>query len=187
MFAPQSIQRRKFLQWMLSAFFVSAVPWCWACRRTTGKNSQALWLALADTLFPDHPDIRQIGFYHHLRFVLSDRNYDPDIRRNLLDGFKQFEQFINNKIPGFARLSLEKRSDWLSRYIQSNPQAENWLSRVLAVVWEATLLDPHYGINQKMSGWKWLHHSFGQPRPDSAADYFSLLRNRQKSETIHRL
>ena len=187
MFAHHRIQRRKFLHWTLSAFFLSTVPWYWSCRRTTGKSKRELWLALAGTLFPGQPDVRQTGFYRHLRFVVSDKNYDPDIRRSLIDGFEQFEQFIHNKIPGFARLSFEKRSDWLKRYIRSNPQAENWLARVLTVIWEATLLDPHYGVNKKMIGWKWLHHPFGHPRPDATADYFSLLRKRQKSETIQRL
>ncbi len=187
MFAHQRIPRRKFLRWTLSAFFFSALPWCSACSRTSSKNEQKLWEALAGTLFPGSPGIEQIGFYHHLKFVLSDNNYDPDIRRALTGGFRDFQGFVRKNVPDFTKLPLKKRHHWLKTYIRTNDDAENWLARVLTVIWEATLLDPHYGINKKMIGWKWLHHAYGHPRPDNSADYFDLLRKRRQSETIRTL
>ena len=186
MFAHHRIPRRKFLHWLLSAFFLSAIPWCWACRRTT-KNNRELWSALANTLFPGSPNIEQISFYHHLKFVLSDSNYDPDIRLAIFEGFENFTQFVQQKAPTFAKMPLEKRNQWLSTYVQTTDGAEKWLAHILTLVWEAALLDPHYGVNQKMITWKWLHHPHGTPRPDISTDYFALLKKRDEYKIYKKL
>lgn len=42
---------------------------------------------------------------------------------------------------------------------------ENWIDVMLRFIYEAVLGDTIYGVNKNESGWKWLNHISGLPRP----------------------
>lgn len=183
------ISRRVFGKRLLLAaagWYVFSMFPC--CIRPAGDKK--LWLALGDTLFPDlknSPDVRDINFWHHLLFTLNDKNYDPDIQAFIRRGWIRFNKYLDKNGIAFENLPYEKRAGIIDKLIEETEWAENWVARLQILIFEAAFLDPHYKVNLHRSGWKWVHHAYGVPRPDDSADYFSLLAKRKKTEIIRSL
>lgn len=73
----------------------------------------------------------------------------------------------------FVELDYEQREAVL-RQIEQSSEGERWLSLVIYYIIEALLTDPVYGGNPDGSGWKWLSHHAGFPRPTADKVYSKL-------------
>ena len=73
----------------------------------------------------------------------------------------------------FVDLGVEKREAVL-RQIEKSKEGQRWISLVIYYVIEALLTDPIYGGNPDGSGWKWLSHHAGFPRPTTEKIYSKL-------------
>lgn len=67
----------------------------------------------------------------------------------------------------YTQLSPANRQNILQT-ISNEKWGERWLTTILTYTMEAMLGDPIYGINKNESGWKWLNHTAGIPRPTKA-------------------
>ena len=65
----------------------------------------------------------------------------------------------------FLTLSFKEQEEKLREFVSGSRLGENWVAFVLYFTIEGLLADPIYGGNQNESGWKWLGHHAGQPRP----------------------
>lgn len=96
--------------------------------------------------------------FKHSRVSAADKLY-------LRNGTKWLnEEAVSNYGKVYTKLSSEKRQIILEK-IAKEDWGESWIKIVLGYILEATLGDPIYGINKKESGWKWLGHESGLPRP----------------------
>jgi len=68
------------------------------------------------------------------------------------------------KYNDFLTLSFDEQEKSLRAFTKSRT-GENWVAFVLYFTIEALLCDPIYGGNRNESGWKWLGHHAGEPRP----------------------
>ncbi len=181
----KKLTRRKFGLSVVSTGFFIAFPqfFHWTCKRNS-ETDRVLLESIAEVLFPPEfgPSIQEIRFYKHLQFTLNDKNYDPDIQQAIRKGISGFKKLLlQSGIPSFSGLSLAEREKFIEEKINDNEWLQSWLSRLQTVIAEACFLDPHYGVNQHQTGWKWTNHHHGIPRPDSTSDYKTLLAKRKES------
>ncbi len=137
-------------------------------------------------LFPsetDSPGAKEINALGYLRFVVADSTLDKTDREFILQGTRWLED-ISMKLEktNFSALSNANK-ERLLRHIASSDAGENWLSTLLLYICEALLTDPVYGGNTNQTGWRWLQHTPGFPRPPQDKRYPELLARsgRQKS------
>jgi hypothetical protein len=190
----KKFNRRVFVKATTSAVFFWSLPYGTGFISCTKKNEKQqntylqTGILLAEVIFPDlgdlTPTINEIGFEHHLHFYLTDSNNDPDLQKKLIRRLKRFREFVEKNKLRFYEASLEEKSLLLSELIKRHSWIKNLISQLENIIFEALLLDPHYKINIRQTGWKWLNHPYGQPRPDSTADYEKLLRKRDLFEII---
>jgi len=142
---------------------------------------------MAEIIFPPlpdgSPDLSQTGFDAYWRAYLADERFQSVEKKRLRYLTSKFTR-LNTKKWKVEKLSSAERHQWLEEKIAEDPEMEEWVSLLINVIYEACLLDPHYGVNKQMSGWKWLKHTHGIPRPDDETDYFALLKKWNNSEII---
>jgi gluconate 2-dehydrogenase gamma chain len=63
----------------------------------------------------------------------------------------------------------------LITFIAKEAWGSSWLSIILTYIFEALIADPQYGGNVNESGWKWLNHYPGNPRPAKKLLYGNIL------------
>ncbi|MDF1874841.1 gluconate 2-dehydrogenase subunit 3 family protein [Sulfurimonas sp. SAG-AH-194-I05] len=116
---------------------------------------------LQEDLFP-HADNNASAYFS---LILKHTKVSDASKKFLRNGAKWLnEEAINTYDAIYTKLSSQKRQKIL-QIIAKESWGESWLQTVLKYILEATLGDPIYGINKKESGWKWLAHESGQPRP----------------------
>ncbi|PHR84126.1 MAG: Tat pathway signal protein [Colwellia sp.] len=94
-----------------------------------------------------------------------------------LNGFAQSQQG-----KPFVQLSIKQKEVTL-RGISNSSAGSNWLSTLLAYIFEAMLAPPAYGGNPDGIGWQWLEHQGGFPLPKIGQRYFELpLRGKAKNQ-----
>jgi len=126
-------------------------------------------------LFPDDgngPSARDLNAIAYLEWAMSDS-------QNINDGDAEF---IAKGIGWINDLSEQTRGDTFIKLnydqqhivleqIAKSQAGENWLAILMYYLTEALLLDPVYGGNPNMIGWKWLEHQPGFPRPVAGKTY----------------
>ncbi len=141
------------------------------------------WLtvsAVQEHLFPrtsgEHasPGARDIHALEYLQVMLNTPDADNDERNFIINGVSWLDGVANN-LAGhpFIKLNKAEREQVLKK-ISSSTSGENWLSTLLSYIFEALLTDPIYGGNTKKSGWQWLEHQAGFPRPPANKKYWML-------------
>ncbi len=186
------LNRRTFVKATGSAVIFLSLPSIVSvisCKKSSASiDNEKLLRLLADTIFPSLPDqsprVEEIGFIHHLHFYLSDPNNDPDLKKLLLERTKKFKIYLEHSKLNFEKLSFNERTTLITKLIDRKPWMKKLVSQLENIIFESCFLDPHYGVNKNKIGWKWVNHSYGKPRPDENADYFSLLKKRKLSEII---
>jgi len=133
--------------------------------------------AVQEHLFPVEdaaPGAADIHATHYLHFVLSDQTLELAGRQFIIDGTAKFQAFSQSKFgKPFDRLTQEKKEASL-RAFELSSVGRKWITEILGYIFEALLTDPVYGGNLNATGWKWLDHRPGFPRPPANKRYFLL-------------
>ncbi len=129
---------------------------------------------------PSAKDINALAYLHQVMTVQPTSTDEKEfIIKGVgwLNGFAQSEQ---GKL--FVQLSYDEKEAIL-RAISNSNAGENWLTTLLAYLFEAMLAPPAYGGNPNGIGWQWLDHQAGFPLPKVGQRYFELPpRGRAKNE-----
>ncbi|NPA43612.1 MAG: hypothetical protein GXO27_06270 [Chlorobi bacterium] len=163
-------------------------PFLHACRSSEQEDqSIRWWLAVAEAACPpDHipwRDWKEAGLPGYLQDYLSDPRVPERSKRLLRRGLAAFR--ARAREAGFWQTDASGRERFLKAYIQDRPQREQWLARFQTLLFEVCFLDPLYGVNRDMKGWRWTDHYYGRPRPDRETSYRALAAKWNRSE-VHR-
>jgi len=151
------------------------------------------WLTLDATLshlLPDSPSsenndpsAKDINALAYLYQIMTVQPTSADEKEFILKGvgwLNSYAQREQGKL--FVQLSVNEKETML-RGISNSLAGENWLTTLLAYLFEAMLVPPAYGGNPNGIGWQWLEHQAGFPLPKKGQRYFELPpRGRAKNE-----
>lgn len=126
-------------------------------------------------LFPDDsngPSAREINAMAYLERAMKDpqniADGDPEF---IAQGIGWLDDLARQTLgDNFVKLSPVQQEKVLTQ-IASSTAGENWMSILMYYLTEALMLDPVYGGNPEMVGWKWLEHQAGFPRPIEGKTY----------------
>ena len=117
-----------------------------------------------EDLFPQEM-ITSSNAYAYISIIFKHSRVSADDKQYLRNGTKWLnEQAVSTYKKVYTHLSPQERQNILHT-IAKESWGESFIKIVLSYIMEATLGDPIYGINKKESGWKWLSHESGLPRP----------------------
>jgi gluconate 2-dehydrogenase gamma chain len=160
------MERRSLLKWMV------AVPAAWSLPLSGSVPDTRLWRTLeavqAHLLPPgtDAPSAASVGATSYLYRTMRHSSFDFEIRDFIFLGAGWAErEAMNIYGRGVAALEAGERERVCRILLNEYERGEAWLSTLLTYTLEALLSDPIYGGNRDESGWKWLHHVPGSPRP----------------------
>jgi len=126
---------------------------------------------LQEDLFPQTtkvPTNKQINAKAYLSLILNHSRVSRSDKKFIRDGVKWLnEESVSKHKKVYAKLSQSQREDIL-KDISLTSWGESFIDTMLRYIFEAMLGDPIYGINKDESGWKWLNHKTGLPRPKEA-------------------
>lgn len=184
-----NIDRRTFLAHVATLLSAAALPSLVQAESgtvTTDKTSDPAfheeepWRTLAavqDHLFPttaDAPGAREIHATAYLKAALATPDMDPDNREFIKNGVTWLNDIaLKQHQAAFVDLD-ENRREAVLRRIEKTGAGRRWLSLLLLFTFEALLGDPVYGGNPNGSGWSWLNHQPGFPRPPTRYTYQEL-------------
>jgi len=120
--------------------------------------------AVQQVLFPeglDAPSAKAFGATAYLANVSAHSSFLKSDLRFLQKG----AQKLMNEHNDFLTLTPKEQEEALREFVNNNDIGERWVSFVLYFTLEALLADPIYGGNKNASGWQWLNHHAGVPRP----------------------
>ncbi len=126
-------------------------------------------------LFPDDgngPGARDLNAIAYLEWAMTDpqnkEDGDPDFIAKGIGWLDDLSEQTQG--DSFIKLS-DKQQEKVLKQIAKSQAGENWLSLLMFYLTEALMLDPVYGGNPEMIGWKWLEHQAGFPRPIAGKTY----------------
>ncbi len=141
--------------------------------------------AVQEHLFPritgEHasPGARDIQALEYLQGMLSTPDVDSDEGDFIIKGVGWLNGVANN-LAGHPFIKLNKVDrERVLKKISASTSGENWLSMLLNYIFEALLTDPVYGGNTNKTGWQWLEHQAGFPRPPADKKYWLLDKNKR--------
>lgn len=181
----QLISRRKFIlataATVAAGFFpLGALSASSKSANETGKfseDSRQTLSAVQNHLFPtssDSPGAKEINAMAYLLGVLESSYLDDGEKIFILNGVGWLEDLSHSTFnKKFVALKEPQREQLLSTVAKSRA-GENWISTILLYIFEALLSDPVYGGNPGGTGWKWLQHQPGFPRPPADKVYSKL-------------
>ena len=176
------LSRRHFLLGIAAISAAAIIPTTIACSATPvhdihGQLSDddfATLMAVQNHLFPtdkNSPGAIDLNAASYFTWVLTDSEKDEEDKIQMRDGIgwtnETAEETYSKK---FVDLYTDEKEKVL-RLMANEGWGESWLSVVLTNIFEALLSDPVYGSNTNESGWKWLEHTAGNPRPEKENMY----------------
>ncbi len=129
---------------------------------------------------PSAKDINALAYLHQ---VMTVQPTSEDEKEFILKGVGWLNGFAQSQRgKAFVDLSFDEK-EFMLRGISNSRAGENWLTTLLAYLFEAMLAPPAYGGNPNGIGWQWLDHQAGFPLPNKGQRYFELPpRARVKNE-----
>ncbi len=122
-------------------------------------------------LFPETPYIptlKDINAMPYISIILSHSHVSDTEKQFLRNGVQWInEEAVDMYKKRYTELLASQRQSVLHS-ISKHGWGEGWIESILSYIFEAMLGDPVYGINKAETGWKWLKHSPGKPRPTKA-------------------
>lgn len=160
--------RRTFLK---ETFLTTAVL-LFSSGKLYGAVSPLDTLSLVQSdLFPQStnvPTLKQINANSYLSHVLQHSRISDANKDYLRNGVQWLnEEALELYDKTYIQLSSAQRQNTL-KSISEYRWGESWIKTVMTYIYEAMLGDPVYGVNKQESGWNWLNHVGGQPRPKEA-------------------
>ena len=130
-------------------------------------------------LFPNDgngPGAKQVNAAEYMIWVLSDPQKDPTDTKYITDGIGWVDETADEEYAKpFNELNTAEK-ETLVAFIAKEAWGSSWLSIILTYIFEALIADPQYGGNVNESGWKWLNHYPGNPRPIENLLYGNILK-----------
>ena len=120
--------------------------------------------AVQEVLFPKGlkaPSASEFGATAYLANVSTHSSFLESDLTFLQRGAGELMDTYND----FLTLSFNEQEEKLRAFVDSSRIGQNWVAFVLYFTIEGLLADPIYGGNKNESGWRWLGHHAGQPRP----------------------
>lgn len=185
------MSRRRFLGYLAAGFSLSQLPVWVSCQRTESQERSSKLLPsellliqyVQEFLFPNDglgPGARDINAHGYLQWILTDDNYDADERAYIRRGMGWTDETaLETAGNSFISLDSGGRQKVLLA-IYAEDWGVFWFSLLLNLILEALLADPIYGCNLEQTGWKWLNHNPGEPRPAEALKYGVYLNKNLK-------
>jgi len=160
--------RRMFLK----AGFLSSVVFITVDSELFGAVTVMQTISLVqEDLFPQSvgvPTKKEINATAYLALILQHPRVTNQDKEYIKNGVKWLnEEAVSKYKKVYTKLTPTQRQAVL-KDISLQRWGEVWISDILKYIFEAMLGDPIYGINKNESGWKWLKHSAGLPRPKEA-------------------
>ena len=132
------------------------------------SNEREILASVQGILFPpdgNGPGSAEVNALAYLLWVLADPEKDPEEVQYIVNGIGWVDETAEEqKGKKYLDLTQQEREE-LVAMISRESWGESWLSVVLSFIFEALLCDPQYGGNPDATGWEWLEHNPGQPRP----------------------
>lgn len=142
------------------------------------EKQQAIVSSVQQILFPkdeNGPGAAEINALEYLNWVLSDPEKDPEEVQYLIKGIGWVDETAEEETGRKYQDLTQSEREQLIEKISQESWGESWLSVNLSIIFEALLSDPQYGGNPNETGWKWLSHNPGQPRPTKDILYPTIL------------
>ena len=120
--------------------------------------------AVQEVLFPKGlkaPSASEFGATAYLANVSTHSSFLESDLKFLKRGAGELMDTYND----FLTLCFKEQEEKLREFVDDSSLGQNWVAFVLYFTIEGLLADPIYGGNKNESGWKWLGHHSGQPRP----------------------
>lgn len=122
-------------------------------------------------LFPQNdnvPKTDEINAAYYLNTILNHSRITDQDKDFIRNGVKWLNEECAQKYKKvYTKLSNKERQNILQEIAQSR-WGDSWIRTIMTYLLEAMLGDPIYGGNKNQSGWKWLNHQGGLPRPIKA-------------------
>ncbi|MBL4730381.1 MAG: gluconate 2-dehydrogenase subunit 3 family protein [Sulfurimonas sp.] len=118
-------------------------------------------------LFPQNA-IHDSNAYLYLSVILRHRHVSDEDKQYLRNGAKWLQEEAREEYTKSYILLSDKQRQKMLKKISQEAWGRSWIKVVLMYIMEARLGDPIYGINKNETGWKWLNHEPGFPRPKEA-------------------
>lgn len=176
------LTRRHFLLGVAAVSVSAVIPLTISCSSTPvhdihGQLSDedfSTLIQVQNHLFPsdsNSPGAEDLHAATYLTWVLSDPKKDPEDVQQLKDGLKWINETSKTLFDSnFNDLGFDEKEKAL-RTLETESYGKSWISIVLTNIFEALLSDPIYGSNTNKSGWNWLEHAPGNPRPTAVNKY----------------
>lgn len=130
------------------------------------------------------PGIESANVMHFFLWVLSDKNFDPEIKQYLYNGMTWVDETATeNYYRHFEKLKRNEKEELFAKITETD-WGDGWISKIINFIFEALFSDPIYGSNPDNISYKWLQHNPGFPRPEDKNKYESLLLKKNKNEII---
>ena len=175
--------RANFLRKILIAGIASQIPFYFSCSEEEIEESNILSnkqlkiiRSVQDILFPKYnesPSAKEVKADRYFLWVLSDQKLDPEDNEYLIIGIEWLEESANESFEKKYLDLSRKEQEELIKIVSNESWGENWLSRLLTLIFEAAFADPLYSSNTDKIGWKWLNHNPGFPRPTKEQIYMA--------------
>lgn len=183
------LSRRSFLKTTVAASLASTIPLWVACEsKTTGftlnQTKKQIVAIVQEFLFPkdgNGPSASDIKAIEYFQWMLWETGTDNEDKEYLLKGINWVEETsVEETERSFLNLRSQEQSDLID-YISTTSWGESWLSMMITIIFEALFCDPVYGVNIDQSGWKWLEHNPGQPRPSEQLKLGNFMNHVKKN------
>jgi len=163
------------------AALLGAAP-CWVSLICKSMDNIGCKSTVQEHLFPkgaDSPGAQDINALPFLQFVITQTDFDTDSRNFIVNSIQSLEEASMERFDlGFEELDFT-RKERLLRYLADHTRwGKNWISLLLYYIFEALLADPVYGCNPDGTGWQWLEHQPGFPRPPPDKIYTRIMARR---------
>lgn len=164
------ISRRTFLKAGGAAGASLLLPFRLAATPAATLSTEP-WLTIAavqERLFPSEPDSPGAADVHaaaYLERMMNLPRFPVAEKDFILQGPVWLNELAQQRFTRtFPHLQPARQEQLLQQIARSNA-GENWLSVLLAYLFEALLSAPVYGGNPEQAGWRWLQHDPGFPLP----------------------
>jgi gluconate 2-dehydrogenase gamma chain len=176
--------RRHFFRQLALAGLAVQTSWISSCLTDKGTYAPLdteqynTLLAIQDILFPregEGPGAVDLNAGNYVLWMLNDPRMDTGENEFLINGIQWLEEeSMEIHQRSFLTLSRQEQETLVAR-INTLNWGEGWLSVNLTYIFEAMISDPVYGFNTGESGWAWLEHVPGIPRPDTRTMYDAIF------------
>lgn len=181
------VSRRSFVKMALISGVLAHLPFVSSCIRENDSDESltiidgidyhlelALIQDVQNILFPKDdlgPGALELKSDSYLIWVLNDKRLDPWDIEYIIKGFQKLDNSSNTKYGSkFIQLKPKQQED-LIQQVSFLDWGQDFLSKILTLIFESMFANPNYGSNPEGIGWKWLNHTPGWPQPEKKQIY----------------